>query len=213
MAASKDSMNEVTNLCSICLEQYKLPVILSCSHSFCQTCLAAHIKSSCVYLDPPLGFPCPLCRVFIPAPGRIGQYSTDEWATKFPENKLLAAASVSPESTISCKPCEEEGEEVTANSWCMDCSEVLCDTCEKYHTKPRPSRHHVVVSFSGSLGTCKKPESLENCETHNRRKLELFCKKHLVPCCTICVTKEYSYCNSLCQIEEVHANFVGPQKL
>ena len=128
MAESKDPMNEITNLCSICLEQYKLPVILSCSHSFCQSCLAAHIKSTCVNLDPPLGFPCPLCRVFIPAPGRIGQYSTDEWATKFPENKLLAVASVSPESTISCKPCEDDGEEVTANSWFMDCSEALCDT-------------------------------------------------------------------------------------
>ena len=214
MAASKDSMKEITNLCSICLEQYKLPVILPCSHSFCQTCLAAHIKSSCVDLDPPLGFPCPLCRVFIPAPGRIGQYSTDEWATKFPENKLLAVASVSPESTISCKPCEEDGEEVTANSWCIDCSEALCETCEKYHTKLRPSRHHVVVSLSDSLGTCKKPESLGNCETHDGRKLELFCENHLVPCCTICVTQEHRNCNhSLCQIEEVHANLVGPQKL
>ena len=146
-------MNEVTNLCSICLEQYKLPVILPCSHSFCQTCLASHIKSSLlvfVNLDPPLGFPCPLCRVFIPAPGKIGQYSTDEWVTKFPENKLLVSII---NDNLICKPCEEDGEEEKANSWCLDCSEALCERCEKYHTKPKPCRHHVIVSLTDRSGT------------------------------------------------------------
>ncbi|XP_022333201.2 uncharacterized protein LOC111130422 [Crassostrea virginica] len=201
-------MNEVTNLCSICLEQYKLPVILPCSHSFCQTCLASHIKSSCVNLDPPLGFPCPLCRVFIPAPGKIGQYSTDEWVTKFPENKLLVSII---NDNLICKPCEEDGEEEKANSWCLDCSEALCERCEKYHTKPKPCRHHVIVSLTDRSGTYKKSQMLESCEIHDGRKLELFCKKHLQPCCSVCVAKEHNNCNSLCQIEDVDENIFGPE--
>ncbi|XP_078315526.1 uncharacterized protein LOC111129749 [Crassostrea virginica] len=159
-------INEV-NLCSVCLEQYKLPVTLPCNHSFRQTCLEAHIKSSCVNLDPALGFPCPLCRLFIPAPGRIGQYSLDLWPTKFPENKLLS--SLIEKGLLYCKPCQRDEEEVIADSWCQDCSEALCNTCEKCHKKLRPTCHHVVVSVTDLSVSSKKPyqQSLEMCEAHD----------------------------------------------
>ncbi|XP_078315527.1 uncharacterized protein LOC111129747 [Crassostrea virginica] len=165
------------NLCSMCLEQYKSPVILPCSHSFCLTCLAAHIKSSCVNLDPPLGFPCPLCRVFIPAPGRIGQYSLDLRPKKFPENKLLS--SVIEDGLLYCKPCQRDAE-VIADSWCQDCSEALCHTCEKYHKKLRPTCKHVVVSVTDLCVSSKKPyqQSLDICEAHYG---QLTSNEHLKP--------------------------------
>ena len=203
-------INEV-NLCSVCLEQYKLPVILPCNHSFCQTCLEAHIKSSCVNLDPPLGFPCPLCRVFIPAPGRIGQYSLDLWPTKFPENKLLS--SVIEKGLLHCKPCQRDEEEVIADSWCQDCSEALCHTCEKYHKKLRPTSHHVVVSVTDLSVSTKTPfsQSLEICEAHAGRKFELFCKKHFQPRCDVCVAQDHNSCSGFCQLEEVDENLAGPK--
>nr|XP_022330482.1 tripartite motif-containing protein 5-like [Crassostrea virginica] len=201
-------INEV-NLCSICLEQYKLPVTLPCNHSFCQTCLEAHIKSSCVNLDPPLGFPCPLCRVFIPAPGRIGQYSLDLWSTKFPENKLLS--SVIEKGLLYCKPCQRDEEEIIADRWCQDCSEALCNTCEKYHKKLRPTSHHVVVSVTDLSVSTKTPflQSLEICEAHDGRKLELFCKKHFQPCCAVCVAQNHNNCYGLCQLENADENYGG----
>ncbi|XP_022334009.1 uncharacterized protein LOC111130990 [Crassostrea virginica] len=203
-------INEV-NLCSICLEQYKLPVTLPCNHSFCQTCLAAHIKSSCVNLDPPLGFPCPLCRVFIPAPGRIGQYSLDLLPTKFPENKLLS--SVIEKGLLYCKPCQRDEEEVKADSWCQDCSEALCHTCEKCHKKLRPTCKHVVVSVTDLSVSSKKPyqQSLDICEAHAGRKLELFCKKHFQPCCDVCVAQDHNSCSGFCQLEEVDDKLATPK--
>ena len=205
-------INEI-NLCSICLEQYKSPVILPCSHSFCQTCFAAHIKSSCVNLDPPLGFPCPLCRVFIPAPGRIGQYSIDLWPKTFPENKLLS--SVIEDGLLYCKPCQRDEEEVIADSWCQDCSEALCHTCEKYHKKLRPTCNHVVVSVTDLSVSSKKPyqKSLDICEAHNGRKLELFCKNHFQPCCAVCVAQNHNNCYGLCQLEDADEfeNLGGPK--
>ncbi|XP_022330482.2 uncharacterized protein LOC111128869 [Crassostrea virginica] len=203
-------INEV-NLCSVCLEQYKLPVTLPCNHSFCQTCLAAHIKSSCVNLDPPLGFPCPLCRVFIPAPGRIGQYTLDLWPTTFPENKLLS--SVIEKGSLYCKPCQRDEEEVVADSWCKDCSEALCHTCEKCHKKLRPTCHHVVVSVTDLSVSTKTPfsQSLEICEAHAGRKFELFCKKHFQPCCDVCVAQDHNSCSGFCQLEEVDEKLAGPK--
>ncbi|XP_061174794.1 uncharacterized protein LOC133183935 [Saccostrea echinata] len=197
-------------MCSICMGQYKLPKCLPCSHTFCQNCLSTHIKSSCSSCDSPLGFSCPLCRVFIPAPGRIGQYSCNDWAVRFPENKFIAAiaGNYSSLKAIPCSPCNEDGEEAKANSWCKDCSEALCNECVTCHKKSRPSRHHEVILLTDMSKTMSVMHEypaldLENCGNHNGRRLELFCETHLVPCCSICVTKEHAGCWSFCQIEEL----------
>ncbi|XP_065945029.1 E3 ubiquitin-protein ligase TRIM71-like [Magallana gigas] len=207
----EQNLNEGVSLCSICLEQYKSPVSLHCSHSFCRTCLSTHIKSSCGDCDPPLGFPCPLCRVFIPAPGEIDQYSVDEWVTKFPVNKFLT--SVAGVCVILCKPCQEDGEEMKANSWCKDCSEALCEDCTKYHKKCRPSRQHIVISITDWSDISQSPDKLEICKTHGGRKFELFCEKHFLPCCSVCVTTDHNSCSNFCQLEEVGKNFIESEKV
>lgn len=215
MATAGDEESSLTTdlmLCSICLEQYKLPVSLPCSHSFCLTCLSKHIITSCVKCDPPLGFPCPLCRKFIPAPGKINEHSVDRWAKLFPENKLLALIATGTNS-IYCKSCQEDDEESKASSWCMDCSEVLCDDCVKCHKKVRLTRNHVVVAITECSASFHQSLSLDNCETHGGRKLEIICKEHLLPCCSVCVTKELDGCKTFCQLEDVDANTVGPHNV
>ncbi|XP_065944294.1 E3 ubiquitin-protein ligase TRIM56-like [Magallana gigas] len=211
MATVGDEESSLTTdemLCSICLEQYKLPVSLPCSHSFCMTCLSTHIITSCVNCDPPLGFPCPLCRKFIPAPGKIKEHSVDQWAKLFPENKLLASITTGTNS-IYCKSCQEDDQESKASSWCNDCSEVLCDDCVKCHKKVRLTRNHVVVAITECSASFHQSLSLDKCETHVGRKLELMCKEHLFPCCSACVTKEHDGCKTFCQLEDVDANIVG----
>nr|XP_034325600.1 E3 ubiquitin-protein ligase TRIM71 isoform X1 [Crassostrea gigas]XP_034325601.1 E3 ubiquitin-protein ligase TRIM71 isoform X2 [Crassostrea gigas] len=215
MANAGDEESSLTTdlmLCSICLEQYKLPVSLPCSHSFCLTCLSKHIITSCVKCDPPLGFPCPLCRKFIPAPGKINEHSVDRWAKLFPENKLLALIATGTNS-IYCKSCQEDDEESKASSWCMDCSEVLCDDCVKCHKKVRLTRNHVVVAITECSASFHQSLSLDKCETHGGRKLEIICKEHLLPCCSVCVTKEHDGCKTFCQLEDVDANTVGPHNV
>lgn len=86
--ATCDALSNVEDLtsCSICYEKFKTPRLLPCSHSFCHKCLCAHIVSSCEHKDVPLGFPCPLCRVFIPSPGQLDE--TTQWVEKFPINDV-----------------------------------------------------------------------------------------------------------------------------
>lgn len=215
MATAGDEESSLTTdgmLCSVCLEQYKLPVSLPCSHSFCLTCLSTHIIASCVNCDPPLGFPCPLCRKFVPAPGKSKEYSNDQWAKQFPENKFLASVATGT-NLVYCKPCQEDEEESKASSWCMDCTEALCDDCMKNHKKFRPTRGHVVVSLTGCSASFHQPLALDKCEAHDGRKLELICKEHIVPCCSVCVIKEHVGCKRLCQLEDVDENIVGSYKV
>lgn len=201
---------EVTR-CSVCLEQYKSPVSLECSHSFCMTCLSSHILSSSVNCDPPLGFQCPLCRKFIPAPGKTGEYSVEEWAKVYPKNQLLASF-VNGTNTIVCKPCQEDGEDKKANSWCKDCSEALCDECVKCHKKSRPSRNHVIASISAFSDGWQQSFSLDKCEVHDGRELKLYCKEHMLPCCSICVTREHYGCKQFLQLKDVDFEVFEPKR-
>ncbi|XP_056022022.1 tripartite motif-containing protein 45-like [Ostrea edulis] len=204
-SSEREEENFGLKVCCICFEHYKTPRCLPCSHSFCEACLSAHIQSSCSDCNPPLGFPCPLCQVFVPAPGRFAQYSFKDWARVFPENKFLASIAVNDVSltSIPCHPCKEDGEDARGTSWCVECSDVLCDECVKCHRRSRPSRHHEVVSLTNISGTLsQKYPGLENCETHGGRKIEVFCENHLAPCCSLCVIKEHGGCSSLCHIEE-----------
>lgn len=211
MAASGyDSLHTKEALCSICLEQYQSPVSLPCSHSFCQSCLYKHIISQCVNCDQPLGFSCTLCSEFVPAPGEISEYSVDQWAKLFPENKLLASITDRTNSIV-CKPCQEDGENEIANSWCMDCCEALCIDCVRCHKRSRPSRQHVIASLAEfSLG-CQQSFFLDKCEVHGRI-FEVFCEDHLIPCCSDCITKEHESC-VFCQIEDIDEKIFGPQKI
>lgn len=212
-AGDEESSLTVDMLCSICLGRYKQPVILPCSHSFCLTCLSTHIITSCEDCDPPLGFPCPLCRNFIPAPGKIVEYSVDQWAKLFPENKLLASIVVETKS-IYCNPCQDDEEESKASSWCKDCSEALCDDCVKCHKKVRFTRNHVVVALTAACSTSfHQSPVLDECEVHDGRKLELICKDHLFPCCSVCVIKEHEGCKKFCQLEDVDEIVLGPHNV
>lgn len=211
-SSEREEENFGLKVCCICFEHYKTPRCLPCSHSFCEACLSAHIQSSCSDCNPPLGFPCPLCQVFVPAPGRFAQYSFKDWAKIFPENKFLASIAVNDVSltSIPCHPCKEDGEDARGTSWCVECSDVLCDECVKCHQRSRPSHHHEVVSLNDISQTLlQKYQGLENCETHGGRKIEVLCENHHAPCCALCVIKEHGGCSSLCQIEEAAERLLG----
>ena len=70
-----------------------------------------------------------------------------------------------------------------------------------------------MVSVTDLFVSSKKPyrQSLEMCEAHADRKLELFCKKHFQPCCDVCVTQDHNRCSGFCQLEEVDERLVTPK--
>lgn len=93
-------------LCSVCCEKFKSPRILPCGHSFCHSCIASAVNSSCEHKEAPVGFNCPLCREFIPCFG-----DKKEWVNHFFLNKTLKHVIDISEKNL-CGACEIENEEI-----------------------------------------------------------------------------------------------------
>lgn len=111
-------------VCPICFEKFQTPRTLLCTHTFCHRCVSAYIESSCKNCDPALGFPCPICQAFVPAPGVLHQYPTKDWTRGFPKNMFLISCLQKQASLtyILCGPCEED---VKAESWCVECEDFF----------------------------------------------------------------------------------------
>ncbi|XP_056022023.1 tripartite motif-containing protein 45-like [Ostrea edulis] len=112
-----------------------------------------------------------------------------------------------------CEPCDIGGDNKPASGWCRDCSEALCEECLHSHKKFKRSRNHEIVPLTvGAIPSTSTP-SLEMCEDHEGRKIEMFCEIHLAPCCVLCVTTEHGKCKSICLIEEATDKVIKPGKV
>ncbi|XP_061174013.1 E3 ubiquitin-protein ligase Midline-1-like [Saccostrea echinata] len=221
MATGTPFLHEKLDLtmCSICLENFKSPRYLPCAHTFCHTCLSTRIKAICTTNDDDqqLGFPCPLCRAFVPAPGAIGRFPLDKWVSQFPENEHVGSLvrKGGGLSLILCNPCNREGEENEASRWCQECAEALCEDCLKYHKKIKSTLHHETVPIGENFTTLVPSQrfNMDICEIHEGRKIDMFCKCHFTPCCVLCATKEHGSCQRLCPIEEVAEKLIGAESI
>ena len=135
MASSKaetlDSAKEIKNVCPICFESFKTPRYLPCFHTFCHNCLSSYILSTCKSKENPVGFPCPLCRQFVPAPSSIGE--PEKWTELIPINTIVKT--ICEKKDQFCDACRRTEEEEVATDWCKSCLESLCRTCVKFHKK------------------------------------------------------------------------------
>lgn len=194
-------------LCSICLEKFKFPRLLPCSHSFCQHCLCAYIVSTCEEKDVPLGFPCPVCREFIPSPGNPEE--TIKWAEKFPINDVLVLLMNESRDIKLCWPCKRGNEEEEAIEFCLTCKEPLCKMCSKCHRKSLISMNHKMCLLS-EIGSCSfdsgHTRNTVSCEKHNGKQIELYCYNHKTPCCTLCFTEDHKSCLNILAVEKVVKN-------
>ena len=126
---SLDAGTEVKTACSICFESFKTPRYLPCFHTFCHNCLSSYILSTCKSKEKPVGFPCPLCRQFVPAPSFLGE--PDKWTDLIPINTIVQV--ICEQFDQLCDECRRENEEEVATDWCKSCLESLCKTCVKFH--------------------------------------------------------------------------------
>ncbi|XP_056004089.1 tripartite motif-containing protein 45-like [Ostrea edulis] len=202
MATSLDSSTtEDVTFCSICIEKFKSPRFLPCTHSFCHKCLSSYIDNVCKSTEPRLGFNCPLCREYIPIDNALGE--PEKWAELFPENEVLGKLLQESEQT-QCETCLRQSEVEYATDFCFFCMEYLCKLCTKYHKRSLTTLDHKTVPVNKMKGMNITPRiGRENmCSTHQDRKLELFCNDHEEPCCAMCVSTEHRKCESVDAIKK-----------
>ncbi|CAC5399973.1 PML [Mytilus coruscus] len=111
---------------------------------------------------------------------------------------------------MECQPCREQGQHASAEFWCTECEEVLCENCKSLHRSFKLSRNHnvsVLAPLSGNKLSDKQQELADDgkdkwvmCDEHHDKYLEYFCIKHDKPCCILCKRQYHKNC---CEVEKV----------
>nr|XP_022308051.1 E3 ubiquitin-protein ligase Midline-1-like [Crassostrea virginica] len=207
MATSKaeplDSAKEVKNVCPICFESFKTPRYLPCFHTFCHNCLSSYILSTCKSKENPVGFLCPLCRQFVPAPSSIGE--TEKWSELIPINTIVQA--MCEENDHFCDECRRENEEEVATDWCNSCLGSLCKTCVKFQKRNASSRNHELIPLSNKGTIPIENESRVLCKDH-MVAVKYMCVDHEELCCAECVCTKHRKCNQVDEIEKTAENLI-----
>ncbi|XP_052681557.1 uncharacterized protein LOC128162410 [Crassostrea angulata] len=215
MASSKEGApleRDIRTTCPICFESFKTPRILPCLHTFCHNCLSSFILSTCKTKESPVGFPCPLCRRFVPAPSF--SLELEKWSEHIPVKKTFQV--LIEKGDKLCDACQREHEDLVASDWCESCSDSLCAVCAKAHKRNTTSRNHTLVPIADF---CKVPggnESLESapvvCQEHSKR-VKYICVDHEELCCTKCVCTKHRKCTQVDDIEEAAENLRKSEKI
>ncbi|XP_041359532.1 nuclear pore complex protein DDB_G0274915-like isoform X2 [Gigantopelta aegis] len=119
--------------CTVCVEYFKDPVILPCSHSFCITCIKGIIRHSGQQVQ---SFDCPLCRqkIHLKTPNITDDFPKNlalenlvklhtETSSSFPDELF---ESVLPELQFD-KNCYKHNEPLCL--FCSTCSNMVCSKC------------------------------------------------------------------------------------
>ncbi|XP_052707794.1 uncharacterized protein LOC128183034 [Crassostrea angulata] len=202
MAASTekdlDQIKEITTTCPICFETYKTPRNLPCLHTFCHNCLGSYIISTCKTKQNPVGFPCPICRRFVPAPTFTA--GVEKWAELVPINKMVNML-----KEKFCDACKRADEEEVASDWCKSCLESLCGPCAKAHKRNVFTQKHELIPIENIQKVSKESESHELvdvfCREHSNQ-VEYLCVDHEELSCSRCVCTKHRKCTQVDAIEE-----------
>ena len=140
MASNTEELLE----CSICCLPFSDPKKLPCDHTFCVACVKRMTNVGRVK--------CPTCSKV---------HSIDDVRPDFHLHKFLdvlaeqaktltlqqqgASTMTSPEIRGKvCELCESK----SAEHWCQDCEQAMCEICKKSHSRAKSSRNHIFRSVS-----------------------------------------------------------------
>ncbi|KAL3890787.1 hypothetical protein ACJMK2_003065 [Sinanodonta woodiana] len=155
--------------CTICMNSFKNPKLITCHHSFCYKCLEDYVKvnlcNGC--------FKCPICRTSIHLP--------DSGISGFQTNFYI------DEESNENFPCDMCGPKSFACSRCLDCKENLCQNCCHAHEKSIASRHHKISDLV-SLDSEMKGKIRQHvyCDQHPEEEFKLVCQDCKVTICLVC---------------------------
>ena len=178
----KNIKQQVT--CSICLDIYTEPKIISCFHTFCCECLEKHARVS----QKEGKFRCPECQAAIDLPegNRF-----DRLPNSFFHSTLLSLLSIRQSgdaSSITCSQCRKTNPQMY---YCFDCGRFMCLDCFNAHQL-------LSATFEGHKVTPVKDFKVEDYETvlkrqpfcsqefHEREVTRFFCLECQVCICQIC---------------------------
>ncbi|CAG2239861.1 TRIM56 [Mytilus edulis] len=200
--AQKDYDDLLT--CSICLETFRNPKYLPCLHTFCELCINTYILSI-VKEEKSVGFKCPVCRNLVPINESQGKPET--WAKQLPGNHFIVSMidrKAIQKSEKLCDTCEQKNVSQLAVSFCTVCEETYCEPCESNHKLYKISRNHKIMPIQkiDEFTASSTNFGLVSCEEHPDKNIEIFCKDHSKPCCTVCATVHHRKCEQVVTVDK-----------
>uniref|UniRef100_A0A8D3AMV6 Tripartite motif containing 25 n=1 Tax=Scophthalmus maximus TaxID=52904 RepID=A0A8D3AMV6_SCOMX len=186
MATSEDTPFSLRSLedeltCSICLSPFDCPVTIPCGHNFCQSCLLATWKGT---------YSCPQCRTHFSTKPELKKntvLSTVVETFNLSSNKsdvclLGEEQEAELKDVIRCDTCME----AEASQTCLTCMASFCEE----HLRPHRENPNFAVH---QLSEPVRDLSQRICTDHHKL-MELFCKQHVRPICSLCLQLDHKGC-------------------
>ncbi|XP_053389533.1 tripartite motif-containing protein 45-like [Mercenaria mercenaria] len=100
---------------------------------------------------------------------------------------------------IFCNPCKNvSGNHISAEKFCVNCSEYLCKSCSDYHTKLAATREHVLQDKeSVPKDKPKVKERAEKCHSHPDNVIDYYCRSCDLTGCQACITLDHKTCTKV----------------
>ncbi|XP_053908399.1 transcription intermediary factor 1-beta [Cuculus canorus] len=180
-AAKRAESLESLERCGVCRERLRAerePRLLPCLHSVCRECLKA--ESGAEGEGPVTD--CPVCTHRCPLSDVVENYFL---------RAAGAEAASGEDTTQCCTSCEDNA---TATSYCVECSEPLCDTCVEAHQRVKYTREHSIRPTDA--GQAKAPPPAVFCSLHEQEPLVIFCDTcETLTCrdCQLVTHKDHQY--------------------
>ncbi|KAM6364577.1 transcription intermediary factor 1-beta isoform 2-T2 [Pluvialis apricaria] len=164
-AGKKADSLDLLERCGVCREWLRAerePRLLPCLHSVCRECLRPVPGPAAAPAPEGLVVSCPICKHQCDLTDVVENY--------FLRDSRAEDAAASQESSQCCTSCEDNA---LATSYCVECSEPLCETCVEAHQRVKYTKDHTVRA-TGS-GKAKERERTVYCSVHKHEPLVLFC--------------------------------------
>uniref|UniRef100_A0A336LHI4 CSON013686 protein n=1 Tax=Culicoides sonorensis TaxID=179676 RepID=A0A336LHI4_CULSO len=155
--------------CSQTLSGSDKPKLLECLHVACDACLKQKF-SDCQQNSFII---CPVCKL-------ENRYNL------IIENQFLIEQSNSNddhqgnvESTKDIIKCSSCSEDANATSWCVECSEYICDSCVQAHQRLKITKDHTIKPKDTAVSDTQKAANSNKsilCHVHTQEKLSLYCE-------------------------------------
>ncbi|XP_006067356.2 transcription intermediary factor 1-beta [Bubalus bubalis] len=163
---------ELLEHCGVCRERLRPerePRLLPCLHSACSACLgppapaAANSSGDGGAAGDGSVVDCPVCKQQCFSKDIVENYFMRDCGGK--------AATDSQDANQCCTSCEDNA---PATSYCVECSEPLCETCVEAHQRVKYTKDHTVRSTGPAKS--RDGERTVYCNVHKHEPLVLFCE-------------------------------------
>nr|XP_054762117.1 tripartite motif-containing protein 5-like [Lytechinus pictus] len=164
--------------CPVCLSTFTDPKILSCSHTFCKTCLdnLLECQGNCQIR-------CPVCR----AVTQVQNQDVGKLQVNLALKSLIEDMEGHPQICTNCK----SNDKPHAVVYCQDCCKYLCTSCLNKHSQWEGFIDHEVIAMSEISSGKVSVRRYRKCRKHPKEDEDYFCSTCRRFTCFRCGMMEY----------------------